>query len=287
VTELVDISTSWYSNTAFLCTMFFRIPLVCSRRWNIIQELTTCLKDPTTDAASRKLICSILNDLSIPYDNKAVLVLGPQKDMLLSSLLHVIQQYYPESCYLSCACLMNLSILEDSKSVLMHYELPNSSELSSATKSKESSLDNPSSLLRLFQSMMSTYIPLLTTTSTDVVSVESLAVRYATGFFRNLATVDEHAMLIAETDIPLLLSQYLAAAFQIKPLCKWTEDSLEDLALSLLGMLVRVPETRTHLERHHDAEMKANLQEIANDGEGIHSMRASVIIQSLGGAAEI
>ena len=254
----------------------------------MIQILANCLNDPTIDTNSRKLVCKILNDLSIPFDNKAIMVLGPHRDLLLSSLLRVVQHHYPESCYWSCACLMNLSILDDAKLVLMNYELkplPDNNPISEQTRPESSTEQQSSSLLRIFESMMSTYIPLLA--STDVVSVESLAVRWATGLFRNLATVDEHAMRIAQTEIPLMLSQYLDAAFRIKPLCKWTTDSLEDLALGLLGMLVRMPETRTHLEKHHDAEIKSNLKSIANDGQGIHSMRAKVISKSLGGAVEI
>jgi hypothetical protein len=230
----------------------------------VIGRLTRCLANPDS-SKERRLACLILNDLSIPFDNKAVMVLGEQRDVLFMTLLEVIQNGYPEA-YLCCVCFMNLSILDDGKTQLMNYEPPK--------LAYQAPLNNTSSLLRVMEQMMTKYAPFLLS---SVVSVEGEAVRWAMGMFLNLSTVPENDILIVQTTIPSLAVQFLQSTPH--PLCKWTRDSLEDYCLSLLGKVVRFPGSLKLLKRHH-SELGSSLEHLVEE-KGIHSMRASLIICQL------
>jgi hypothetical protein len=230
----------------------------------VIGRLTRCLANPDS-SNERRLACLILNDLSIPFDNKAVMVLGEQGDALFKTLLEVIQHGYPEA-YLCCSCFMNLSILEGGKRHLMNYE---PSKLAC-----QAPLNNTSSLLRVMEQMMTKHAPFLLS---PLVSVEGQAVRWAMGMFLNLSTVPENDLLIVQTTVPTLAVQFLQSTPH--PLCKWTRDSLEDYCLSLLAKLVRFPGSLKLLKRHH-SELGSSLKHLV-DEMGIHSMRASLIISRL------
>jgi hypothetical protein len=230
----------------------------------VIGRLTRCLANPDS-SNERRLSCLILNDLSIPFDNKAVMVLGEQGDALFKTLLEVIQHGYPEA-YLCCSCFMNLSILEGGKRHLMNYE---PSKLAC-----QAPLNNTSSLLRVMEQMMTKHAPFLLS---PLVSVEGQAVRWAMGMFLNLSTVPENDLLIVQTTVPTLAVQFLQSTPH--PLCKWTRDSLEDYCLSLLAKLVRFPGSLKLLKRHH-SELGSSLKHLV-DEMGIHSMRASLIISRL------
>eukprot|EP00581_Thalassiosira_minuscula_P016846 CAMPEP_0183731538 /NCGR_PEP_ID=MMETSP0737-20130205/35684_1 /TAXON_ID=385413 /ORGANISM="Thalassiosira miniscula, Strain CCMP1093" /LENGTH=598 /DNA_ID=CAMNT_0025964287 /DNA_START=40 /DNA_END=1836 /DNA_ORIENTATION=- len=58
----------------------------------------------------RRLICWTINNLSIPYENKAIMALGNHSSTLLHALTSVIHCNIPES-YLCCICLLNLTFL--------------------------------------------------------------------------------------------------------------------------------------------------------------------------------
>ena len=109
-----------------------RVPL-CNEQWNVIGILANALLDSTADEGGstvnedgdkqqtrekpctnegRRLICWTINNLSIPYENKAKIALGEHSTKLLHGLTRVIQNNLPET-YLCCICLLNLTFLAE------------------------------------------------------------------------------------------------------------------------------------------------------------------------------
>lgn len=110
-----------------------RVPLVQTGKWDIIHALSVALIESCNNAANpngydesnnnnrhhnltlnedRRLICWTLNNLSIPYENKATMALGENSTVLLKALMLVVQSNLPES-YLCCICIMNLTFLAE------------------------------------------------------------------------------------------------------------------------------------------------------------------------------
>ena len=105
-----------------------RISLVQTDKWDIIHALSMALiescdsighDDSSTKNINqqtmdeeRRLICWTINNLSIPYENKATMALGDQSTTLLQALMMVIQSNLPET-YLCCVCINNLTFLAD------------------------------------------------------------------------------------------------------------------------------------------------------------------------------
>lgn len=68
----------------------------------------------------RRLICWTLNNLSVPYENKAAMALGEHSAALLRALTEVIRADLPEA-YLCCICLYNLTFLADAVRPVTFY----------------------------------------------------------------------------------------------------------------------------------------------------------------------
>jgi len=105
-----------------------RVPIVCTTEWNVVDLLTKCLfsQNPhdsgndTVQNNARRIACLTLNNLSIPYENKAVMMFGPGSTTLIESLVQIMRLKLPET-YLVCICLMNLSFLDDAIEPILNY----------------------------------------------------------------------------------------------------------------------------------------------------------------------
>lgn len=225
-----------------------RIPMVCTSQWDIVAALAKCLSSD----ADRRYACLTLNNLSIPFENKAVLVFGPSSDVLLDAILTKIQSGCKES-YLLCILLMNVSYLDDAKLKLVEYN---------------GALDNEKSLLRTMELLLKTYSRFL---AKKVLSVEGEAVRWTTGLLRNLTCIETGARLVAKTTIPSFVLAYVRDSN--KPLHQWTEDSLEDLSLQVLVNLAKYPESAECLK---SLNAQHAFDDIVGKG-GIHDVRASFL----------
>jgi hypothetical protein len=199
----------------------------------------------------RRMACLILNNLSIPFENKQSLV---QNDDLLEALLRVIQRGDPES-YLCISCLMNLSVLEDAKVKIITFSPP----------------DNSTSLLKTLELVLSTYSHYV---FRPQLSVEREAVRYTIGLIRHLTTLKTNAILLSQTtDIPRLLL-YNFIRDSPNPLARWKPDSVEDFSLLVMLNLAQCPRSLRFLRELDAEEILAKFQ----DQEGIHGMRAATIV---------
>lgn len=80
---------------------------------------------PSVDE-NRRLILWTLNNLSIPYENKASMALGPNSTKLLQALTKVMELNLPES-YLCCICLLNLTFYANAiRNVALYVPPPQS-----------------------------------------------------------------------------------------------------------------------------------------------------------------
>ena len=206
-----------------------RVPMVCSGKYDVLSPLAKCLTQESGDG--RHLACLALNNLSIPTENKRVMALGPASKEVIGGLCKVIAEDKQES-YLCCICLMNLSFLEASiTSILQH----------SPSDGKETApLDNPSSLLRVLEKLL-TNSPAVPKSG----SGKSEGVRWACGLIKNLAKSEENAALIGKTDIPKCVVENIRST--TAPPSRWTSNSLEDFSLFVILNLAQWPVSRETL----------------------------------------
>ena len=206
-----------------------RVPMVCSGKYDVLTPLAKCLTQESGDG--RHLACLALNNLSIPTENKRVMALGPASKDVIGGLCKVIAEDKQES-YLCCICLMNLSFLEASiTSILQH---------SPGTAEGTSPLDNPDSLLRVLEKLL-TNSPAVPKSG----SGKSEGVRWACGLIKNLAKSEENATLIGKTDIPKCVVENIRST--TAPPSRWTSNSLEDFSLFVILNLAQWPVSRETL----------------------------------------
>jgi hypothetical protein len=273
--------------------------MVCTTKYDILSILTSSLDQSITCEQStemRRSICLILNNLSIPFDNKAVMVLGPSSKVLLLSLLNIILFNLPEA-YLSCICLMNLSKMDDAKDIIFYLTqshalhktqtLPciSPTPIISDTRnwndfgSKRSRgsiqsaiLDDPLSLVRALEALIKSNSPFLIS---NVHSVEGEAVRWSIGLLRNFTHSQLYCNILCKTSIPILLVQVLKQT--PRNVLEWTTDSLEELSLICICDLVRSTAGRESLKI---PSVQSTFETISTYG-GIHGYRASIISATL------
>jgi len=210
-----------------------RVPMVCSGKYDVLTPLAKCLTQESGDG--RHLACLALNNLSIPTENKRVMALGPASKAVIGGLCKVIAEDKQES-YLCCICLMNLSFLEASiTTILQHSPVPDG-------KDSKAPLDNPDSLLRVLEKLL-TNSPAVPKAG----SGKSEGVRWACGLIKNLAKSEEIAALIGKTEIPKCVVENIRAT--TTPPSRWTSNSLEDFSLFVVLNLAQWPVSNEALEK--------------------------------------
>ena len=256
---------------SFFCD---RVPVVCSKKFDTMNALVPCLS-PDASHTDRRQALLLLNNLCIPQDNKKQILLGERRDVMLHSLLLILQRRLPE-VHIAAASLYNLSFLEETKLMLLQYTPPPSlmmgEEGSAISKSQ-------SSLLRIVEDMVVDFTPCLSlgtrkTTST----VEAASVRWCMALMRNLVTERDNATIVAaKTKFPVLAAQILLESDG--DLSHWKRDSVEDSSLLLLLLLVRTGGDEA-CRAMDCGELRAACHAVSQY-PGIHGVRAGVIAQRL------
>ena len=160
-----------------------RVPMVCSGKWDVLTPLAKCLTQESGDG--RRCACLALNNLSIPTENKRVMVLGPASKDVLGALCKAIageNQKYQESL-LCCICLVNLSFLEAGINTIMQHSPVTEGSIPLPP------LENPNSLLRILEKIF-------------INSPPSQTFHWTCRLINNLAKSEENAALIKKTEIP-------------------------------------------------------------------------------------
>lgn len=197
-------------------------------------------------------VCLTLNNLSIPHDNKRVMVRERGAKRLIGNLCKVIASGKKEA-HLCCIILMNLSFYEPGLPIIGQFSptprssfmeaSPNSSLEKGATQSsgkakkalqttttilkraadavtkqrKLTPLENPDSLLRILQDLLCT------------AERGTSDFRWAFGLLANLSRHPENALLIGLTGIPQVAINNLRLSKV--PSNEWATNSLEDFSL--------------------------------------------------------
>jgi len=197
-------------------------------------------------------VCLTLNNLSIPHDNKRVMVRERGAKRLIGNLCKVIASGKREA-HLCCIILMNLSFYEPGLTIIGQFSpTPKSSSIESSPHSspdknasqnggkakkalqttttilkraadvvtrqrKLTPLENPNSLLRILQNLVST------------AERGTSDFRWAFGLLANLSRHPENALLIGLTGIPQVAIENLRQSKV--PSNEWATNSLEDFSL--------------------------------------------------------
>eukprot|EP00554_Chaetoceros_debilis_P008771 CAMPEP_0194102364 /NCGR_PEP_ID=MMETSP0150-20130528/2982_1 /TAXON_ID=122233 /ORGANISM="Chaetoceros debilis, Strain MM31A-1" /LENGTH=466 /DNA_ID=CAMNT_0038789299 /DNA_START=118 /DNA_END=1514 /DNA_ORIENTATION=- len=100
------------------------VPIVCTNKWDAIPCIANCLAvlhdQHENQSEIRRLACLSLKNLSIPFENKNIMVHGPYFISLLGMLLQVIRAKVSDT-YLACIILMNLTYLTDGVEKIITY----------------------------------------------------------------------------------------------------------------------------------------------------------------------
>lgn len=301
-----------------------RVPLLCTSSIDVLPVLLSCLQTSSTspdgkaaklheeDVEIRRLSCLILNNLSTPVENKAVMVLGEHSQDLLQTLVQVIETASPES-HLCVICLYNLSFLDDAVDVLLNF-CPGQEAAEEHLKASghmaddEDSFGSPRSTsstkisrhrrigaksipcsprpssnvsclaLQNDHSLLRVLESMVRTYSpfllSSVTSVEGEAVRWSVGLLCNFCKGANSPHHI-EMILQTELIPHVVTNLGNTPrqMNQWAENSLEEFSLILLCHLVKVKAGRDALSRTNVMDA---IEPIIGKG-GIHDHRAGVI----------
>ncbi len=300
-------------------SQFDRIPIVCTSKWDIIGSLVNCLMINETEhpidvrhEKIRRLACLTLNNLSIPKENKSIMILGCHAKPLLQSLTHVIKMQDAETSYLCIICLMNLSFLPDGIEPILTFspqiendsnqgmnipfgrnsidprdweKFPTSAVVRptrapTPPRQRRSNtplpyLDDPNSLLRSLESLMRDHQPFL---MSKTYSVEGEAIRWSVGLLRNLTKKNKHCSIISKTEIPALLLGCLEKTPH--PTTKWDKDTIEDMTLTVLDQLAGSSVGRQNLKQIGAILIIQNIKSVSSKTQVV-DRKISSILQSL------
>jgi hypothetical protein len=246
----------------------------------------------------------ILNNLAIPIENKHRFV-AQNSTLVLQSLFSIIQEREPDTTYLACLCLRNLTLVEDAVyttrllsfrttdngtdllTLLETLTLAFAAHLLQAANIATAPAANRSITTAKYHAPNNHY----TTKRMKQLylhSAEALALKWSTGILQQLSL--SHAAAIAKHEqCVVALLQMLEHMSQHLPLQYWTVDSLPDCCLLVIFNLA--PTQRTLLRRisaqHYLNYLVDPLDNHHNNGSSgssnrnIHEMRASWIQCSL------
>ena len=253
-----------------------REELVASGKYDVLSSLCSCL-DPQTssrnsdseggngngDGTTKSTTMSridqdrlhfvllTLNNLSIPHDNKRVMVVERGSRKLIGNLCKVIA-YGGKDAYLAIIVLMNLSFFEPAEVIIGQF-----SPRPSLRRPKLTPLENPDSLLRIMQEL------------TAHAARGTSDFRWAFGLLANLSKNPENALLIGLTGIPNVAVENLAQSKT--PSREWKTNSLEDFSLYLLLHLAEA--SKDGLDRALEV-----VEPIMNERDnGVQGLKATMI----------
>ena len=238
--------------------------LLTSPKFDVLESLASRIVREDCDGLDLALL--VLNNLSIPYDNKVLIVLGKSSLKLFDCLSRIMDKDIPERV-LASICLTNLSIIpEGGKAILYHAPIQEwCPELSL--------LSNPESLIRIVERSL-----MLKFDSIPVeLSMYKESLRWSCHLVKNLCSCEENANLMSISQIPNLVLNLLKKSEL--PSSSWNVESVEDAALRTLCKFATWPILRLTL-------LEANATEIITGftgGEDVYDYKSHEILCSLSG----
>jgi hypothetical protein len=224
--------------------------MVASGKYDVINPLSQCLVHSHHEEKLH-FVCLTLNNLSIPHDNKRVMVLERGSKRLIGNLCTVVASGKKDA-YLCCIILMNLSFLEPAQVVIGQF-----SPRPSLRRPKLTPLENPDSLLRILQELLAQ------------AARGTSDFRWAYGLLATLSRNPENALLIGLTGIPRMAIDNIRQS-KLDP-SDWSTNSLEDFSLFLLLHLAEA--SRDGLVGALEVAEKVMISDTA----GIQGLKATMI----------
>ncbi|KAL3908372.1 MAG: hypothetical protein SGILL_008510 [Bacillariaceae sp.] len=231
-----------------------REPMVATGQYDVVNPLAQCLLHKNNNEKLH-FVCLTLNNLSIPHDNKRVMVMERGAKKLIGNLCTLVASEKKE-CYLGCIILMNLSFFEPAETIIGQWSPKNTLRGPRLTP-----LENPDSLLRILQDL------------TAHAARGTADFRWATGLLATLSRNLENALLIGITGIPRTAIENIASS-TIDP-SEWKTNSLEDFSLYFL----------LHLAEASKDGLQGALEvvePIMRNDSGIQGLKATMICAFLG-----
>eukprot|EP00980_Cylindrotheca_fusiformis_P014358 scaffold3827_cov179-Cylindrotheca_fusiformis.AAC.22 len=229
-----------------------REPMVASGKYDVLNPLSQCLLQDNPEKLH--FVCLTLNNLSVPYDNKRVMVLERVAKKLIQNLCHVVQAGKKEA-YLCIICLTNLSYYEPGIKAIGQFS-PKPKTQSRWKRNKIPPLENPNSLMRIMQDL------------TAHAARGTADFRWAFGLLAQLAKNADNAILIGITAIPNVALENLRQS-TLKP-TEWQTNSLEDFSLFLILHIAEV--SNQGLENALEV-----VEPIMKSDPGIQGLKATMI----------
>lgn len=229
-----------------------REPMVASGKYDVLNPLSQCLLHD--NAEKLHFVCLTLNNLSVPFENKRVMVLERVAKKLIQNLCLVVQAGKKEA-YLCIICLTNLSYYEPGIKAIGQFS-PKPKTQSRWKRSKIPPLENPNSLMRIMQDL------------TAHAARGTADFRWAFGLLAQLAKNADNALLIGLTAIPNVALENIRQS-KLEP-SEWQTNSLEDFSLFLILHLAEV--TNQGLENGLEI-----VEPIMKSNAGIQGLKAMMI----------
>jgi len=240
-----------------------RVPMICSGNYDVLTPLAQCLTQESGDG--RHLTCLALNNLSIPTENKRVIIVGPSSSAIIGGLCKVIAEDKQDS-YLCCICLMNLSFLEANIAIMLqHSPVPDGSF-------PIPPLNNSKSLIRILEKLLKK-----ASVGPKKRPGKYEGVRWACGLIKNLAKSEENAALFRKTEIPNYAVEYVR--YSTAPPSRWTSNSLNDFSLFIILNLAQWPVSRQGLVKAGAVEA---IKPIMKEGDDLQGLKATMVCALLG-----
>ena len=234
-----------------------RETMVASGNYDVLNPLSECLLH--TNEEKLHYVCLTLNNLSIPYDNKKVMVLERVAKKLIRNLCTVISMGNKQS-YLCIICLTNLSYYDPGIKSIGQFSPKPKSE-SRWKRNKIPPLENSKSLIRTLQNV------------TANASRGTADFRWAFALLAQLAKHDDNALLMGITTIPMVALENIQES-KLKP-SEWKTNSLEDLSLFLILHLAEV--TSQGLDNAIET-----VEPIMRNDTGVQGLKATMICAFMG-----
>jgi hypothetical protein len=229
-----------------------REPMVASGKYDVLNPLSQCLLHD--NAEKLHFVCLTLNNLSVPHDNKRVMVLERVAKKLIQNLCRVVQAGKKET-YLCIICLTNLSYYEPGIKAIGQFS-PKPKTQSRWKRNKIPPMENENSLMRIMQDL------------TAHAARGTADFRWAFGLLAQLAKNADNALLIGLTAIPNVALENVRQS-KLKS-SEWKTNSLEDFSLFLI----------LHLAEVSNQGMETALEivePIMKDDSGIQGLKAMMI----------
>jgi hypothetical protein len=226
-----------------------REPMVASGKYDVLHPLTQCLTHQNNDEKLH-FVCLALNNLSIPHDNKRVMILERGAKKLIGNLCKIIASGKKDS-YLGCIILMNLSYFEPAEAILGQF-----SPKTTLRGPRLTPLENPDSLLRILQEL------------TAHAARGTADFRWAFGLLANLSRNIDNALLIGITGITRMAIENISLSKV--DASDWKTNSLEDFSLYLLLHLAEASKDGLH------ATLDV-VEPIMKNDSGIQGLKATMI----------